>query len=142
MVSVAYRGRLNRGRIRSAAWLGDRHRRPLRLAAAKPREETRLLLGGPGRPDRRPAEPRAGHREVDSRVAPRKLFDRNDELKVPLAGRTIILCRLLLADEADVGPLCRLPHDVGEVPRYRLFLLFGLLGSRPPDSVGHASNLR
>src|SRR5262249_42271317 len=73
---------------------------------------TSLLLGGAGRGDGRPTEPAVRDRQIEPRVTPRELLDRDAHHEVAL-GRPFL--RALLA-AADRVPARELPHHGEEVP--------------------------
>src|SRR5262249_38055548 len=82
VVPVPRGRRLDAGRVRAAAGLGDGHRSPFRLSATKAGEKAGFLLRSSRGGDRGTAEAGPRHRQIETGVPPRELPDRYGELEV------------------------------------------------------------
>jgi len=137
------------GRHRAGPWsgwpscpsrtgFGDRHRRPLGLAAAEAREEALLLLRGTGRRDPPRRRAGVGIDRLETRVTPGQLLDRDADGEVALGT---LLLRLLLAARETGFPLDTCHIMLRKVPRLLVLALVVLARDRPHsparDGVHH-----
>src|SRR5439155_5050977 len=111
------RVRLDRGRVRPGAGLGDRDGRGRWFQGTERRQPAPPLLVAPEREHRPREEPALRDHERDRAVAPGQLLDHEAALVEALDAAPAVLARQVVAGEAELGA------TVEELPRVLLGLV-------------------